>query len=205
MNNGNAVFVIGASGHGKSVVSVVLTSGFEISMILDDDPDSWGKVVLGVNVTGPVREKIDGVNPLGLIGIGDNANRKSQAEHLSGVEWLTLIYAGAYVNPSARIGPGSVVFPGAVIGADVIVGKHAVISGNCTIGHDTQIGDYAQLAPGVQVAGGVRVGEGAMLGIGCCVVPGISVGDWAIAGAGSTVVRDVASHATVLGVAAKER
>ena len=205
MNNGDAVFVIGASGHGKSVVSVLLTSGFEISAILDDDPDTWGETVLGVNVTGPILQKMEGLNPLGIVGIGDNGDRKAQAERLSGVEWLTLIYPGAYVNPSAQIASGSVVFPGAVVGADVIVGKHAIVSGNCTIGHDTHVADFAHIAPGAQVAGAVRVGEGAMLGIGCCVVPGIAVGDWAVVGAGSTVIRDVAHHSTVLGVAARER
>ena len=205
MNKGNAAFVVGASGHGKSVVSVLLTSGFEISAILDDDPDTWGESVLGVNVTGPILKRIDEIDTPGIVGIGDNANRKAQAEEMLEVEWLTLIYEGAYVNPSARIGPGSVVFPGAVIGADVVVGKHAIVSGNCTIGHDTQVSDYAQIAPGVQVAGGVTIGEGAMLGIGCCVVPGIAIGDWAIVGAGCTVVRDVAPNSTVLGVAAKER
>ena len=202
MNNENVGFVIGAGGHGKSIVSVLQASGFEVSTILDDTPEKWGKSILGVNVKGPILEKIAGVNGLGLIGIGDNGKRRAKAEELLGVEWLTLIYPGAYVNPTARIGPGSVVFPGAVIGADVIIGKHAVVSGNCTIGHDTQVGDYAHLAPGVQVAGWVKIGEGAMLGIGSCVAPKILVGDWAIVGAGSTVVRNAAPHATVYGVAA---
>lgn len=205
MNNGKAVFVIGASGHGKSLISLLRASGFEVSTLLDDDPETWGTNILGLNVKGPVLENLTGVNPLGLIGIGDNSRRRAQAEKLSEVEWLTLMYAGAYVTPSARIGAGSVVFPGAIVGTDVIVGDHVIVSANCTIGHDTRVGDYAQLAPGVQVAGSVNIGEGAMLGIGSCVVPEIEVGDWAILGAGSTVIRNVASHTTVFGVAATAR
>lgn len=202
MSNENVIFVIGAKGHGKSVVSVLQASGYEVSAILDDNPETWGESILGVKVQGPVIEKLAAVPPLGLIGIGDNSERRDQAEKLSGVEWLTLIYPGAYVNPTARIGPGSIVFPGAVVGADVVAGNHVIVSGNCTVGHDTWIGDYAHLAPGVQVAGSVKIGEGAMLGIGSCVVPTISVGDWANVGAGSIVVRNVASHSTVFGVAA---
>ena len=205
MSDGDVVFVIGARGHGKSVVGVLRASGFEVSAIFDDDPDTWGESILGVKVDGPILENIDGESALALIGIGENADRKAQAEKLTSVEWLTLVYPGAYINPSARIGPGSVVFPGAVVGADVIVGRHVIVSANCTIGHDTQVEDYAHLAPGVQVAGGVSIREGAMLGIGCCVAPKIVVGDWAIVGAGSTVVRDVAPRVTVLGVAATER
>ena len=205
MSNENAVFVIGARGHGKSVVSVLQASGFEVSTILDDNSDTWGESILGVNVEGPVLEKLAGVHPLGLIGIGDNGDRRTKAEKLTGVEWLTLIYPGAYVSSTAQIGAGSVVFPGAVVGADTLVGKHVIVSGNCTIGHDTEVGDYAHLAPGVQVAGSVKIGEGSVLGIGSCVVPKILVGDWAIVGAGSTVVRNVAPRTTVFGVAATAR
>lgn len=204
MNN-DAVFVIGASGHGKSLISLLRACGFQVSAIFDDNPRYWGANVLGVPVLGAAREDLVGMHRLGMIGIGDNGLRRDQAEKLSGVEWLTLIYPGAYVTPTARIGAGSVIFPGAIVGTDVIVGKHAIVSANCTVGHDTEVGDYAQLAPGVQVAGAVKIGEGAMLGIGSSVVPERVVGDWSVVGAGSTVVRDVPPHAIVFGVPARVR
>lgn len=205
MHQAESVFIVGAGGHGKSIVGVMQASGIKVSVILVDLPECWGKPVLGVDVIGPIDETIADAGRLGILGIGDNNNRMALAERLSVPEWFTLIYPGAYVNPSAKIGPGTVVFPGAVIGGDVVIGKHAIVSANCTIGHDTTIGDYAQLAPGVQVAGSVTVGEGAMLGIGCCVVPKVSIGEWAVVGAGGTVVRNVAPRSLVLGVAAKAR
>ena len=72
--------MIGASGHGKSVVSVLQASGFEVTAILDDNAETWGMSILGTAVEGPVLEYTAGMNSLGLIGIGDNGDRKTQAE-----------------------------------------------------------------------------------------------------------------------------
>ncbi len=199
------VHVIGAGGHGKSVAGVLMASGVKVGKIVDDHPETWGTTVLGIEVTGPVAEKLSGSDLYAIIGLGDNQARKEYAERLSHLHWFTLIYPSAYVNPTARIERGSVVFPGTVIGGDAVIGRHAIIATNSLIGHDTEVGDYVHLAPGCNVAGSVTVGTGAMVGIGSTVVPNIQIGDWATIGAGGVVVRNVEPHSTVFGVPAVPR
>ncbi len=199
------VHIIGAGGHGKSVLGHLLSSGIKVGKIVDDHQELWGTTVLGMEVTGPVAEELSGPDLHAVIGLGDNRERKEYAERLPHLHWFTLIYPSAYVNPTVCIGMGSVVFPGTLIGGDAVIGRHAIISTNSVIGHDTELGDYVHVAPGCNVAGEVTVGTGAMIGIGGIVVPKIQIGDWATIGAGGVVVRNVEPHSTVFGVPAIPR
>ena len=163
------VLVIGGGGHGKSVLSILQTAGYSTKAVIDDDPAKWGQDLMGVPVVSPNSDLARGTGELAIIAIGDNTVRKAMAERFHYFEWLTLVYPGAYLNPSAQLGPGTMVFPGAVIGAEASIGAHVVISAQCTVGHESTIGDYAHLPAGVQVAGGTSIGEGVFLAIGSVV------------------------------------
>jgi acetyltransferase EpsM len=200
-----SVILIGAGGHGKSVLSILRAMGIEVTAIFDDDPTTWGKAVLGVPVRGSTADlKPDCTTPV-VLGIGDNLVRKRVVERFPDVEWATVVYPGAYVASTAQIGRGSVVFPFAVVAAEAGLGSHVIVSSHCTMGHDTRLGDYAQAAPGVQVAGGSTVGEGVLLAIGSVVCPGVTIGEWATLAAGAVAVYDVPPRCTAYGVPATPR
>ena len=55
MNHDQAVLVIGASGHGKSVISVLQAAGYQVRAVIDDDPAKWGQKVMGIQVAGRVQ------------------------------------------------------------------------------------------------------------------------------------------------------
>jgi sugar O-acyltransferase (sialic acid O-acetyltransferase NeuD family) len=197
------VLVLGAGGHGKSVVAVLLASGRQVIGVLDDASPTWGSQLQGVPVLGPIAEVQSHPACDLLIGLGENAARRKVAALFPEARWTRLIHPGAYVNPTARLGPGTVVFPSAVIGADAVIGAHVIVSSHTTVGHDTVLDDFAQLAPGVQVAGGVHVGSGAMLGIGSIVCPGVRIGENATLAAGAVAVSDVPAGRTAFGVRAR--
>lgn len=196
------IAVIGAGGHAKVVVAALLASGVEVGGILDDDAEKRGSRVLGVPVCGAISD-LPGLNCVGaVLGIGENRTRQRLAV-TGGARWVTVIHPTAVVDPSVRIGPGSVVFAGAIVEADTQIGSHAIINTGASVNHDCRIGDFAHIAPGVNLAGGVVVGEGAFLGIGCAVPPSVKIGAWAIVGAGAVVLREVPPGATVVGVPAR--
>ena len=203
MSNNKSVLVIGGGGHGKSVISVLRTAGYAVEAVIDDDPEKWGEELMGVPVTGPISKLSDRAGTLAIIAIGDNAARKKIAECFDHLEWITLVYPGAYVNPSARLGPGTMVLPGAVIGAEAIVGAQVVISVQCTVGHDVVIDNYAHLAAGVQVAGEASIGQGVFLAVGSIVIPGVQIGEWSLVGAGGVVVHNLPAGCKALGVPAR--
>lgn len=198
------LYVIGAGGHAKVVVSTLQAAGVEVDALLDDDPLKAGVQIAGV----PVLHGLNGLEKLafrvrGVIAIGDNRLRRQLAGRFPQVDWQTAVHPHAYVYPSVQIGVGTVVFAGAVIQPDAIIGKHCIINTGATVDHDCHIGDDCHIAPGCHLAGGVKLGEGVLMGIGSAAIPGVSVGAWTTVGAGGVVVDDLPAGVLAMGVPAK--
>lgn len=198
-----AIYILGAGGHAKVVLSAFRAVGQEVQGLFDDDPQKQGISVLGVPVLDSI-EKARNLPPSsGVIALGDNRLRAKLAEEFSQWEWIVVVHPRAYVDPSASIGPGTVVLAGAVVQAGARLGAHVIVNTGATIDHDCVVGDFVHLAPGVNLGGGVWVEEGALVGIGAAVIPGIRIGAWSTVGAGAVVIRDVAPGSTVVGVPAR--
>ena len=194
----DGVVVIGAGGHAKVLISTLTACGVSVAAVVDDDDTKWGMDAQGTRV-GRIERELGG---RGIVGIGDNAQRREMARTLS-LEWQTVVHPSAYVHPSAKLGRGTVVFAGAVVQPDSVIGDHVIVNTGATVDHDCVVDDYAHLAPGVHLAGSVRVGEGAFLGIGSGVSPGVKIGRWAALGAGAVAIRDVADGVVAVGVPAR--
>jgi len=193
------IVVIGAGGHAKVLISTLTARGFSIAAVFDDDDTKWGMDAQGTRVSRIERER----GGRGVIGIGDNAQRRDMARALN-LEWQTVVHPSAFVHSSAKLGRGTVVFAGAVVQPDAVIGDHVIVNTGATIDHDCTIGDYAHLAPGVHLSGSVHVDEGAFLGIGSVVIPGVKIGRWSTLGAGAVATRDLADGVTAVGVPARE-
>ena len=197
------LYIIGAGGHAKVVLSTVLEVGLSVDGLFDDDPQKQGVDILGVPVIGTVSDAKRKGPARGVLAIGDNRTRYRLAQKLLGWKWLPVVHPKAYVHPSASLGPGTVVFAGAVIQPDTRIGAHAIINTGATVDHDCLVGDFVHIAPGAHLAGNVTISEGALIGMGAVVLPGIKVGAWAVVGAGAVVVEDLPPRVTVVGVPAR--
>lgn len=196
-----AVTVLGAGGHGKVVVATLRAVGIEVTAVLDDDRELWGRDVLGVVVDGPTSRLQQG---MAVAAVGDNHARARLVDGLGdGITWIPAVHPSAVVHGSVALGAGGVVFAGAVLQPDSVLGRHVIVNTGATVDHDCALGDFVHLGPGVHVGGHVTVGEGAFLGIGAAVLPGRTVGTGAVVGAGAVVVHDVAAGVKVAGVPAR--
>jgi UDP-perosamine 4-acetyltransferase len=142
-----------------------------------------------------------------LVAIGDNATRMRVSTELlaRGFTLATVVSPGAYVAPTATLGPGSIVMHGAVVGAYAAIGTSCILNTGASIDHDCNIGNYSHIGPGGRLAGTVVLGTGSFLGVGSVVIPGVSIADWTVVGAGAAVIRDItASSRTLVGVPAEE-
>ena len=167
----DCVSVLGAGGHSKVVISLLLTAlGHQaIDAVYDDDPEKVGGTVLGV----PVRSMAElAADARAVIGIGDNKVRKAIDERFPHLQWVTIVHPSAIVDVTAQIGPGTVIFAGAVVQPHVCIGRHAILNSRCSIDHDSVIGDYATAAPGAIICGSVRIGEGSYVhaGVRCDLI-----------------------------------
>jgi sugar O-acyltransferase (sialic acid O-acetyltransferase NeuD family) len=199
---GRAVCVIGAGGHGKVVIRTLQELGYTVEAVFDDSPERIGARLFDVPVVGPLPEIGKRGRVPAVIAVGDNAARKDIAERFD-LEWLTIVHPRAFVDPTVRIGQGTLVFAGAVVQPDSILGEHVIINTGASIDHDCTIGDFAHIAPGVHLAGGVSVGEGAFLGTGALAIVGREIGQWTTVGAGATVTTDLPADVVAVGAPAR--
>jgi UDP-perosamine 4-acetyltransferase len=203
VNEDQGVYVVGAGGHAKVVVSTLQAAGYSVKAIFDDDSRKWGVRLSSIPVEGPTAEVERLERARVVLAIGDNATRRALSKRLQGADWVTAVHPDAFVHPSVRLGPGAVVFAGAVIQPDTVVGAHGIINTGATIDHDCVIGSCAHVAPGTHLGGDVRLGEGVFLGIGSSVIPGVEIDRWAVVGAGGVVVNDLPAGVVATGVPAK--
>lgn len=199
-----SVLVVGAGGHGKVVIATLQAAGETVAGCVDDDPETFGHLVLGVPVVGPV-ETVARHGGGVVLAIGSNAARARLAAAFPESDWRTVVHPAAQVHASASLGRGTVVFAGAVVQPDVEIGVHAILNTASTVDHDGRIGDYVHLAPGVHLSGGVTIEEGSFVGVGACAIPGTRIGAWGTVGAGAVVVGDLPPNTTSVGVPARPR
>ncbi len=198
-----ALFVFGASGHGKVVIDTLRRAGYEVALLVDDDARRAGDTLLGHVVAGnreallSARERAGS----GIVAIGSNEARLAVAAWLraSSFGFCAVVDPSAVVSAAATIGAGTLVMAQAVVNADASVGEHVIVNTAATVDHDCVVGEGVHLAPGVHLCGEVRVGRGTFVGAGTVVVPGVRIGAGVVIGAGSTVLADVADGARVAG------
>lgn len=202
--------VIGAGGHGRVVLDILLQcGGCEVVGFLDSNAAIHGRRVDGIPVLGPIEaleplaaeHRVDGV----IVAIGDNGVRRGLARWIetTGVPLATAVHPSATLARNAQLGHNVVVAAGVVICAHCQVGDSVILNTGCIVDHQTMIGEGSHICPGVRIAGRVKVEPGAFIGIGATVIPKVTIGCESIIGAGAVVIEDVPPMATVVGVPAK--
>lgn len=207
------ILVLGAGGHGRAVLDLLLAlhgpGSFEVAGLVDAARRPPA-TVLGVPVLGDEgllpALRAEGVTDAAPA-IGDNAARVAAAVRLTALGFTlpALVHPAAVVGRGAEIGAGAVVMARAVIGPEARIGALALINTGAIVEHDCVVEDAAHVAPGAVLTGGVRVGARAFVGAGAVARPGVRIGAGAIVGAGAAVVEDVPDGATVTGVPARAR
>lgn len=198
----------GCGGFGREVRSLCTQLGREVAGFLDERPEAKGKVVDDTPVLGSIehitslRGKVDVL----CAGVGDPALKlrffeqtTAQGHAVSG----PLVHPDVRIDPSVRLGTGTVVCEGSILTVGIRAGAHVILNLACTVGHDVVLEDFVTVGPGVNISGSVHVGEGVFLGTGSSVREKLEVGAWSVVGGGAFVAQNVASRTLVGGVPAR--
>lgn len=198
------VVIIGASGHGKVIADIVVSSGNTVKGFLDDDNDIQGKEIIGFPVLGKIADYVNYKECEFVIAIGNPSTRKSIAESLD-VKWHTAIHPRAVVSKlDTTIGEGTVIMANAVVNPSAKIGKHCIINTGAIVEHDNVLEDYVHVSPNGTLSGTVKVGELTHIGVGSSVMNNVNICSNSIIGAGAVVVKDIAKDGTYVGVPAKK-
>jgi acetyltransferase EpsM len=183
------IVVIGVQEHTTDIIAAAQLAGVAVRAIYDDDSQSWGHLVCGVPVRGPISQAVHAGLPA-VLTFDDPCRRQAVAAQLD-VDWAVVAHPKAVVDDYAAVGPGA------------RVGAHAIIGARSTVAHDCLVGDFVRLRPGVQLAGYVDIGRCSCLESGAVVIPNVRIGAWSYVGPASVVIRDLADFARATGVPAR--
>ncbi|MFC1510858.1 acetyltransferase [Candidatus Margulisiibacteriota bacterium] len=199
------VIILGAGGHGKVVLDIILELGFEVLGFIDEDKTKHGQIINGFMDLGgwPVLEKER--QAILALGIGNNEIRRMAFERAKqmGISVLTAVHPKAIISKSVKVGNGVIIMPGAVVNTGTHIEDGVVVNTGATVDHDCCLGKFCQIWPGAHLAGTVRVGAGSYIGTGASVIQNINIGKNTMVGAGAAVVADLPDRVTAVGVPAK--
>lgn len=204
----NDVIILGAGGHGRVVLDILLRAKLHRPIgFIDNNTRIHGRRIDGLPVLGGP-DLLSDMRKRGIshaiIAVGDNGARRDLARTLESndFELVCAIHPSAQLACSVTLGRGVVIAAGAMVCAHCQIGDYAILNTGCIVDHESMIGTAAHVCPGVRLAGHVTVESGAFIGIGATVIQNVRIGFEAVVGAGAVVVKDVDPMTTVVGVPA---
>ena len=168
-------YLIGAGGHCKVIVDILLENKHNNIILIDDKPDLKKLGDFDIISKVPKLENNDQI----IICIGNNQVRKKISLEVEGIFGIA-IHPTAYVSRQVNIKAGSVIMAGVIINPYVEVGAHCIVNTNASIDHDCIISDYVHISPGATLCGGVFVSEAVQVGAGAVILPNIKIGKFLI-------------------------
>lgn len=115
------------------------------------------------------------------------------------IPFYTFIHSTTIVDPSAKIGAGTIVYPNCMIDQHVEIGENILINISCSIAHDSVIGNNSFLSPSVSIAGFVTISELCILGINSTIIDNISISENVQLGGGTVVIKNLDTSGLYVG------
>jgi sugar O-acyltransferase (sialic acid O-acetyltransferase NeuD family) len=202
------ITLLGAGGMCREIISIIedinsAAGQYELHGILDDDPELLGKSILGCPVLGRIDDSNLPSDSRIALCVATHRNIASRAGVGNRIgadreRWARLIHPQATVAASAVLDPGVILYAGARVGASVRIGLNSFLYYNAVIHHDSSLGSHTQVCAGVLIAGNVHIGDRCYLGIGSVIRDGLSVADDTMIGMGAVVTGNVTEPGKVL-------
>lgn len=205
------VIVMGAGGHGRVLIKVLLEQGFKIIGITEDNQKLHGQYIKNLKVIGNdevvleyQQQDIYLINGLGMIGLDRKRQGLFERFKNLGYSFARVIHPTAIIDEGVKLGEGLQVMAGAIIQVGSSLGNNTIVNTGAIVEHECRIGSHVHLATGATLTGGVRVGDGCLIGAGVTVINGIEIGEHCLVGAGAVVTKNLAPGSKVRGVPARQ-
>ncbi len=203
------VILLGAGGHAKVLLDILLEQNKEILGIVEKDgtdklTDLYGIPVIGndYDVFKYSPDEIFLVNGIGSVGVATLRRTVYERFKTQGYQFRQVIHPSAIISSRVMLGEGVQVMAGAVVNVGCRIAEDAIINTRASMDHDCYIGAHVHIAPGCVLSGGVSVGDESLVGVGSCVRQEIQIGNQVLIGAGSTVIRNIPDGSIIYGIAA---
>lgn len=206
MKNKKRLLIVGAYGSGEIAMSVFedinkVTDEWQIEGYLNDVIVP-GKYLGKHKVLDCSESIIDYVNKGYYIHYALHFNAKHKEERVNKLNayqipleaHATGIHPLAYLNPTSKIGNGSLMAPFSSTSAKAIIGNCVHLYTNSFIGHDSVVQDFCTIAAHSIVGGRVIVEEGAHIGLNASIREDLIIGKYSILGMGSVLTKSISEN-----------
>jgi sugar O-acyltransferase (sialic acid O-acetyltransferase NeuD family) len=185
--------LFGYGGHAREVAAQI---NKEILFFVDDEYSN--------EYTKPI-SSFDPEEYMIMVAVADSKQRKAIVESLPNeTKYFTFIHPTVLtMGEEIEIGEGSFIGAYSILTTNIRIGKHGILNRGNQVGHDCVIGDYFSAMPGAVVSGNVHVGEGVYMGTNSSVKEKKHISSNVIIGSNSTVVKNIVTSGTYVGVPAK--
>lgn len=176
-------------------------------VVLDDDPASLGRRIVGVEVVAPFSMLADAsastaevVNNVARTTARRRAAQKKIAGY--GLPFVQLVHPSVELA-GTTLGADCLIFQNATIGAMASVAEQTVVFMGAAVGHGSRVGRGCIVAPNAVINARVELADEVYVGTNASIIPDATIGSGATIGANTAVMTDVPPGATVLGVPGK--
>lgn len=206
------LLIIGARGWGREVYAFAMETKaylhgeYDIKGFLDDKADALDGLVGDFPpIIGSVETYEIQDDDVFFCALGEPSYRKKYVEIIEnkGGEFISIISPLAFINPTAKIGKGTIIARNAFISDNVEIGDHCAIHAFSIFGHDVKIGQYVSVEAFCFFGGYAEVGDMSSIHVRSTIIRHKKVGKNASVGAASVVLRDVKDSTSVYGNPAK--
>ena len=198
------VYLIGAGGHSKQVIDILIENGYNIIGAFDNFKK--GIFYRDIKVLGTIKEIIN-IAPSNsnlFITFGDNNYRQEIYNNYKSIyKFINCISRRSTISSTCKLGYGNYIGNYSKLGEDCLIGNFNIFNEGCIIGHDNIIGDFNHFSLNSSLGGNIIVGNLNLFGINSSVIPKIKVYDNNIIGANSLVIKNINFNTTNVGVPTK--
>lgn len=195
--------ILGASGHGKVIAEIALSTDWD-SVEFYDDAFPVKASLDSFSIQGSLDTLLEESNSYDgfHVAIGENRTRLNVLNQLLELDLScpNIIAHSAIVSQSVSLGVGIAIMANVVVNANAMLGNGVILNTSCSVDHDCNLAPGVHISPGAHLAGDVSVGICSWVGIGSAIIQGKVIGSNSIIGAGSTVITDIPSGVTAVGV-----
>lgn len=115
------------------------------------------------------------------------------------IPFYSFIHSSVYLDPSAKIGRGTIIYPGCILDQYVEIGDNVLLNIGCVIAHDSKIGNHSFLSPAVSIAGFVKVDELCIIGINSTIIDNINITSHTQIGGATVVIKNLEKSGLYVG------
>jgi len=140
-----------------------------------------------------------------MVAVADSKDREKIVKKLpENTSYFTFVHPTALLmTKDIEIGIGSFIGAYSILTTNITIGNHAILNRGNQIGHDSKIGDFFSAMPGAVVSGNVILGESVYMGTNSSIREKIQVCSNVIIGSNATVVKNIITSGTYVGVPCK--